>query len=184
VAVLLLAVMPVTFVAKRGAVALAETPQAMRDRYLEHWQLGRFVARFYDEGPIVINDVGAMAFFTNAQVLDMYGLASREPLRFARQPGGYTSADLTRWAKERGAKIAILQVGWEEVVKKIPDSWTEVGRWEIPGNVAFPEDTVTAFYAVDPAERGRLAESLRRFAPEIPHAVRQRGAYTQELRLE
>jgi hypothetical protein len=180
VAILLLAVFPVMILGKRGTISLLETPKAMHDRYLEHYQLGRFVARFYNDGPIVINDAGAMTFFTNARVLDMYGLASREPIRFHRQPGGYTKDGLARWAKEQGARVAILQVAWAEVHEKVPDAWAEVGRWEMPRNVAFPEDTVTTFYAVDPSEAGRLAESLRAFAPELPKAIQQRGPYAGE----
>jgi hypothetical protein len=179
VAILLLAFFPAIILAKRGAIALVETPKAMHDRYLEHYQLGRFVARFYDDGPIVINDAGAMAFFSNARVLDMYGLASREPIQFRREADGYTKEDLYRWAKERSAKIAILHVAWKEVHENIPDEWVEVGRWEIPRNVAFPEDTVTAFYAVAPTEAGRLAESLKAFAAELPREIKQDGRYTK-----
>lgn len=200
IAILLLAFFPAMILAKRGAIALLETPKAMHDRYLEHVQLARFVHRFYDDGPIVINDVGAMAFFSNARVLDMYGLASLEPIRFRREagrsakdaPGGaatrqrskaaYGKEKLERWAKERKAKIAILQVAWKEVHENIPASWIEVGRWEMPRNVAFPEDTITAFYAVDPAEAPRLAASLREFAAKLPEEITQSGKYTQEAR--
>lgn len=179
-AVLLLAFFPAMILAKRGAIALAETPKAMQDRYREHYQLGRFVGAHYNEGPIVANDVGAMSFFSNARVLDMYGLASVEAIRFRREPDGYTKEDLERWARERGARIAILQVAWKEVHENVPASWIEVGRWEIPRNVAFPEDTVTAFYAVTPDEVASLMASLKQFAATLPKAVQQSGRYVQE----
>ena len=179
-AILLLAFFPAIILAKRGGISLMETPKVMRDRYLEHYQLGQFVHRFYDDGPIVINDIGAMAFFTDAKILDIYGLGSPEPIRFARERDGYTREDVEGWARRESARVAILQVGWQkEVVAKIPATWVEVGRWEMPRNVVFPEDTVTAFYAVDPAEAERLAKSLRAYGPQLPKAIEQSGMYTE-----
>jgi hypothetical protein len=179
-AILVLAFFPAMILAKRGAIALIETPQAMHDRYLEHVQIARFVARYYNEGPVVVNDAGAVTFYSDARILDMYGLADTEPIRFRRQGDGYTKEDLAAWTAEEGARIAILQVAWKEVHEKLPESWTEVGRWTLPRNVAFPEDTVTAFYAIEKGEAERLAASLREFGTDLPKAVAQSGPYVEE----
>ena len=186
-AVAFLAFFPAFLLVKRGGLSLRDTPRVMRDRYLGHYQYGQFVREHYPNGRIVINDIGAMTFFSDARILDLYGLGSLKPLELAKTLGDGSRQDsagwrkaVAAWAKAEGAQVAILQIGWEtEVLEKIPEAWVKVGQWELPRNVEFPEDLVTAFYAVDPAGVDRLAASLKAFKDKLPRAVTQSGRYMQ-----
>jgi len=164
----------------RAASALKQTPEAMNDRYLEHVLVAQFVRDHYNDSVIVVNDIGAVAWYTDARMLDMFGLASREPVAFRRRPGGYTAQDVRDWAAGHGARIAILQVMWAEVAPRIPKEWIEVGEWHLPRNVVFG-DTRIGFFAVDPAARSTLAADLSRFRAMVPPQVRQTGPYTRQL---
>jgi hypothetical protein len=164
----------------RAASAVKQTPEAMNDRYLEHVLVAQFVRDHYNDSVIVVNDIGAVAWYTDARMLDMFGLASREPIAFRRQRGGYTAQDVRDWAVARGARVAILQVMWAEVAPRIPKEWIEVGEWHLPRNVVFG-DTRIGFFAVDPAARATLAADLSSFRSMVPPQVRQSGPYTREL---
>jgi hypothetical protein len=48
--------------------------------------------------------------------------------------------------------------------------WKKVASWDIPYNNSSFSDSVS-FFAVDPAERDRLAEHLRSFQPQLPNGV-------------
>lgn len=161
----------------RGVLATVQAGEAMEDRYVEHITMARFIQRYYDGQPIVVNDIGAVAYLTNARVLDMFGLASLEPLQFRRAPGGYTSEQVAGWASAHGAKVAILQVHWDKIHRRIPASWVWAGDWELPRNVVF-RTYLVGFFAVDPAEAPRLRANLREFAGQVPPLVRQHGPFT------
>jgi hypothetical protein len=83
-----------------------------------------------------------------------------------------------RWARDEGARIAILQVDWFEVHPRIPRNWVWVGDWVMPRNVVF-ETFRVGFFAVDSAEAPRLTEALRQFSPQVPRGIRQEGPYTE-----
>lgn len=167
-------------IAARGAFALEQTTMAMNDRYLEHIATARFVHDYYNDAVVVVNDIGAVAWYSDARLLDMFGLSSKEPVAFRRQAGGYTADDVRAWTAAKGAKIAILQTMWKEVAPRIPDEWVKVGQWEIPRNVVFG-DTQVGFFAIDPREKDRLAACLGQFAGRVACNVRQSGLYTQRV---
>ncbi|MBI4320713.1 MAG: hypothetical protein HY675_19655 [Chloroflexi bacterium] len=165
--------------AGRALSSLGETPEASNDRYLEHVYAAEFVATYYDDSPIVLGDIGAVAFYTNARILDMYGLGSIEPIRFRKEPQGYGKHDVYAWTGQESAKIAIIQLEWPYVSQRIPDEWQKVGEWKLPRNVVF-EDTRVGFFAVDPHERGSLTEHLRSFSARAPNGIVQSIIYPSE----
>lgn len=170
-----LAILPVV---ARAALAARNTPRAMNDRYLEHIAMADFVRAYYDDSVIVINDIGAVAWYSDAKILDMFGLASREPVAFRRKAGGYTCEDARNWAAGKAARIAILNTEWTEVEPRIPKEWVKVGQWGLPRNVVFGDSRI-GFFAVDPQAADELADNLARFGQHVSRKVRQTGVYTQ-----
>ena len=80
-------------------------------------------------------------------------------MRFRRVPGGYDSAILEDWAAQGNARIAVVQICWEEVNPRLPTAWTLVATWRIPRNVAFG-DRLVGFYAIAPGEQDKLRNNL------------------------
>jgi hypothetical protein len=176
VSILALALILIIPAFDRGLVAGIQAPQAMNDRYLEHVIPSEFIRRYYPSETVMVNDIGAPCFFTEARILDIYGLGSIEPAKFRRESGGYGTDDLLDWTVREGAKLAIVQLGWGNITGLIPPEWVLVGVWEIPRNVVFGDRRV-GWYATSEAEAGRLMANLTEFAPEVPISVDQRGRY-------
>lgn len=160
----------------RGLMAWVRAPQAMNDRYLEHLIPSQFIRRYYPDATIMANDIGAPCFFTEARILDIYGLGNVEPAHFRRELDGYGVGDLREWSLREGASIAIVQLGWGVITGLIPGEWVLVGVWEVPRNVVFGDKKV-GWYATSEAEAERLAAALAEFSPEVPPSVEQRGRY-------
>lgn len=175
---LLLLLILVPFSGRTGR-SLLNTPQATHDRFLEHILSAEFVTRYYNHSTIILNDIGTMGFYSNSRILDLYGLARLEPIRFRRQPGGYTKEDVRQWAGSSAAKLAFLQIQFPEVAPRIPDEWVKVAEWQIPKNVVFG-DTHFGIYAVDPTETSRLIANLRAFSCRLPTELKQSGRYVTE----
>jgi len=155
---------------ERSERSYIDAPEASHDRYLEHIQPALFLRENYNGQTVVLNDIGAAAFYTDCRILDMYGLASMEPIRFREEPSGYTPADVYEWARRRGARIAILQVQWPEIGDRIPREWPQVCEWHLPRNVAFG-DTMVGFFGTDQIEALRLDLLMKRFIPELPKGI-------------
>lgn len=154
----------------RTTMANANAALSMNDRYLEHILPARFVREYYNRELLAVNDLGAVCFFTDARFLDIYGLGNVEPVQFRRQPDGYAAADLDRWARNEGARIAIVQIDWPEVYTRVPASWIQVAEWRVPRNVVF-EDYGIGFFAIAPSEVPVLRERLRAFSENMPDCV-------------
>ena len=164
-------VVPVALLAALVAV-VADVPEGllpaaevagMRNTYLEHYQTAQFVRRYYPGAVVVVNDLGAVTYYTENRILDLVGLGDVEPLRMMRG-GGYDRSQVRSWTAAYRPTLAIVQLGWSLVGPLIPGEWIKVAEVEVP-----PDFQRVGFFAVDPAESWRLRASVaQHFAPLAP----------------
>jgi len=160
----------------RAVVSLTKTPKAMHDRYLEHVLPALFFKEYYGDRVVVVNDIGAIGFYSDVRILDLFGLADCKRLR---SPGGVLTADIVRdWAREEGAQIAYLQIQCSLIYPLVPAEWTKVGQWSIPRNVVFG-DTRFGWYCVSPDHLPALTANLREYSKDLPKDITQSGIYLQ-----
>jgi hypothetical protein len=155
--------------ALRGTRSLITTPKASHNIYEQQIQMARFIAQYYPDQPIVIQDVGAISYFSDPRVVDLVGLGSPAVARL-KLVAAFHGAAVDGVAQ--GSKIAIV---YDKMARPL---WKKVGSWGIPDNVVCEESRVS-FYAIDPEEELRLIASLREFAPLLPATVEQSGTYTR-----
>ena len=169
--------------ASRALKSVKQIPQVATVRRLHHLNAARFVARYYDDKTVVVNDLGAVTFFTNARVLDLYGLGSIRAMRLRKSPSGLSQDDVAAWAAEERASIAIVTGGFEPIVKRIPDAWVKVAEWRAPPSVVWAaepsQESHSAWwvYAVEPAHAPTLAAQLEEYAGGLPAGVEQSILY-------
>lgn len=166
-----LAAVPLITYGARAVQSAGLTVLSTNDRLLEHVWPARLVNAFYNDATLVVNDVGAMAFLTDARLLDLYGIASSEPVRlFLGARGGPPLASLREWIGRSDARIAVLQTEQSWVATALPAAWVHVADWRIPRNVVYG-DRVVGLFARDQEEGRRLTDALARFAPQLPGAI-------------
>ncbi len=161
----------------RSLEAWEMTPVAVRNIYHQQYQMARFIQKYYPHDTVVLNDVGAVAYLSDAHILDYFGLGT---LQVAQKKMARTfNTDFERrFAKENGAKLAIVYSFWYKQFGGLPPEWEEVGSWTIPDNEIANSDTVEIF-AVDPANKDRLISALRSFRSELPAGIEQSGLYME-----
>ena len=138
-----------------GAQTLAES----HANYLEHYRAAEFVAAHYPAGPVVVNDIGALSYRTDARLLDMFGLGSVEPIRIRRaNAGAYTAADVERWTGEHHPAAAIVQLGWAWVLPRLPASWIKVADLRIVSS-----GQTLGFFAMSPDAALALRQRVSAF---------------------
>lgn len=146
--------------------------------YQQQYQMARFVREYYPGSRVILNDIGAVNYYTDIHCLDVGGLASIEVTR-ARLEGRYDLRFVTDWAQSRRADIAIVYDNWfARDFGGVPTNWRRAGQWRIANNRICGGDTVS-FYAVQPDAYPGLVSHLRQFAPRLPQAVTQLGDYTR-----
>jgi hypothetical protein len=156
-------------VVQRAVRAHKHTVPATTNIYGQQYQMGRFIARFYDGEAVAANDIGAVDFLARPRIVDLYGLASEDVLKH-QLAGTLTTDVISDLAREHGVRIAVVYPTWFVGPMSLPGGWTAVGTWTIPNNVVCAEDTVT-FFATDEKEAATLAANLRAFAPDLPRGV-------------
>jgi hypothetical protein len=129
------------------------------------------VQRYYDDEAVVANDIGAIAYLSDAKVLDIVGLGSNEPIAFRRGGTAYDASDVERWARKRGARIALVKVELEPWRALVPKDWKRVVTWRLPRNNVF-NDHLLSFYARDGASARQLESRMREFAVTLPPEIK------------
>jgi len=172
-AVLVLVLVPVVAEVREGLVPEAEI-EGMRNTYLEEYQTAEFIRLYYPRAAVIVNDLGAVTYYTDARILDLVGLGDIEPLKIMRRTA-YTSRHVTAWTAHYQPSIAILQLGWGVVGPLIPPEWVRVAVVEVP-----PHRHRVGFFAVDRKEcwtlRASVAQHFASLGRELGYRVRLRRA--------
>jgi hypothetical protein len=151
---------------QRGRDATQLISTAMHDRYLGHYQMAQFVSRYYNNATILLNDIGMVAYYTDARLLDTFGLGSIERLRY-QEIGTYDFPQIDEWTRRMDADIAIVQVEWHDISQRLPDDWVEVAQWGLASNIVFGDSRI-GFFAIDPADVTELFGNLFEFRETAP----------------
>lgn len=162
----------------RATNSLMITPQATNNIYEQQYQMGTFFKRFYQGKTIAANDIGAVTYLADIQIVDLWGLGSLEPARLKLQEQ-YTTQKIYYLTRQRGVTIAIVYDLWFKRFGGLPGTWINVGQWGISNNVIAASDIVS-LYAVNPSASDDLMQNLKHFAKELPIDVQQYGKYIEK----
>lgn len=152
----LVGVVVVLVLVSRGVGALTETRTFVADRASEYYAQAAFIDTFYPTDTIVLNDIGMTAYFTDARIVDLAGLASREPYILYQEQGGFSPMAVEKWVASTGAHLAILKPHSFGLDKSIPPSWVEVGVWEAADKTPY---NMLTYYQIGSGD-GMIAEKL------------------------
>jgi hypothetical protein len=155
--------------AGRAAGALLHTPPAARNIYEMQYQMAMFLRRYYPLGPAAVNDIGAVSFYNEFPLLDLYGLASMDVAR-DKLGGTYDVREIERLVRQSGAPVVIVYDYWFDRYGGLPADWVKVAEWRFSDCYVCGGDVVS-FYAVNPAQAELLRARLEEFAPSLPARV-------------
>ena len=168
-AALVAALVPSLANVREGLVPDAEI-EGMRNTYLEEYQTAEFIRLYYPDDAVIVNDLGAVTYYTHARILDLVGLGDIEPVRVMRHTT-YTSRDVTAWTAPYRPRIAVIQLGWGVVGPLIPPEWVRVAVVEVP-----PHRHRVGFFAVEPGHawtlRARVAQHFGQLGTTLGYRVK------------
>jgi len=131
-------------------------------------EMGKFLNQFYKGQKTVANDIGAIAYFGNVQLLDIVGLGSTDVAKFYVENKGLNEFDfnkeynrfLTNYIAENHYKVAVIYPKWYP--NKVPKSWIPVASWKIENNRGTAQNRVV-WYSFNKNDANILRENLQKF---------------------
>ncbi|MBN1438494.1 MAG: hypothetical protein JW929_03715 [Anaerolineales bacterium] len=153
----------------RAQGAILHTPPAARNIYEMQYQMALFLKRYYPQGPVAANDIGAVSFYNEFPLLDLYGLASMDVAR-EKLGGTYDTVEIARLVSESGAQVVVVYDYWFDRYGGLPEGWVKVGEWHFTDCYVCGGDTVS-FYAPSPDHADLLRSQLVEFESSLPERV-------------
>jgi len=152
----------------RGMNAVRNFIRSTYNIYEQQYQMGLFVKQYYNKHTIAANDIGAISYLAEVQMIDLWGLANNE-VTIARKGGYWNSEFLQSLVTKNNASIAIVYESWFD--KALTGNWKKVGTWEVSYSFMLGDTKVT-FYAIDPHEAVKLKENLAAFRTQLSKDIR------------
>jgi hypothetical protein len=151
---------------ERTVMAFRATPLASRNIYEQQYQMAKFIREYYPNSPAAVNDIGAVSFYSDINLLDIYGLDDHG-IMLQKLSHTYSCRSVADAVRQRGVKIAIIYDDFLLPYGGTPANWTRVGIWQLSDNEACGSDTL-AFYSTDPAATTDLRSRLAKFSKGLP----------------
>lgn len=154
----------------RGALAVMQAPQAVQNIHDQQYQMARFFGAAYPGKTIALNDIGAVSYYTDCRIVDLYGLANKEVLDLKRKKQFNTQAIAEILRKENVDAAAIFP-GWFDQYGGLPETLLPAALWRMDEpNLVCAWDRVT--FAAPGNRLQPLVASLHAFRPNLPKTVK------------
>jgi hypothetical protein len=145
------------------------TPQmveASESVFYQHIQMARFIRAYHNHSTVVVNDIGAVAYFSEANYLDVIGLANQN-IATIRLTEESPNSKILEYIESENASIAMIYAVPGYLIP--PADWIKIADWITPDGT--PALTTVSFYAVDPAQEDLLRREIKEFESDLPSAV-------------
>jgi hypothetical protein len=132
-------------------------------------QTARFLASQFPNQRVAVNDIGAVAWLDNGDVVDLVGLATLAvaEAKHLKLDTAMSREDFVRLTA--GVQVAVIYDDWFKE-NNLPSTWLRVARWTIRDNKSCAFPTV-AIYATDPERYPEVIDAVRAFQPKLPQRV-------------
>lgn len=151
----------------RSTTALNKTAQACVNIYDQQYQMAEFTKKYYDNSTIALNDIGAIGYYTNAKIVDLWGLADIAVTRSKKQHY-WTPEFLDSLCRASQVQTAIIYDVW--FTDSLTRKWSKAATWQIQNNVICGDSKVS-FYSLDSLSKNTLQQKLKEFESQLPPSV-------------
>ncbi|MFP4458183.1 MAG: hypothetical protein ACLFSQ_01200 [Candidatus Zixiibacteriota bacterium] len=136
--------------------------------YRQQYQIGKFIERFYEGETIVVNDIGAPSFLAEFQLIDPYGLGTKELAIPVAERQDRHMDTIRCFIENEKPQIAIIYEFFH-----VDSSWIKCGSWVSPQNEICADDSILVF-AIDSSKAERLIRNFMEFRRNMPAGVETR----------
>ena len=142
--------------------------QASKNIHDQQIQMAEFINKYYKDSKVIANDIGAITYFNDIELVDTYGLGSIDVARIRKKDFGVfdnTNPELTNYLHqqaEQGFTIAVVYDNWA----LLSPEFKKAGSWTISNNFICGNPTVSFYEVGNQNLRKNLAEYEKRKLPK------------------
>jgi hypothetical protein len=152
----------------RGIVGTAIVPVGMENTHDQQFQSARFVNAYFPEGNIAVIDVGTIGYYTDAHLLDLWGLTSNEVRKY-RMEHTFGPKRIASLIREHDVDLTIVHPYVFRSVRLFPGEYQPVAQAKIQDNITCAQDRVVFFAQRSKAQK--VYQSLAQFQQTLPPDV-------------
>jgi hypothetical protein len=158
-----LVLLPLYYRAKK---ATGEIVAASHHVYCQQYQVAKFLAEMYGTGVrVAANDVGAISYYADINLLDLYGLGSLA-VADALRDGRYAEATVWSLMQEQRADVVVVYA--DRFKGLLPQELVPVADWAL--TPSYYGSTVS-FYGLSDESAQQIENRLREFEKRLPSSV-------------
>jgi len=165
--------LPAVFIALVLLTTNLYAVQALDQSRLATYKMNDAVARFarlyYYKYGITSDDIGMISFFTDANYVDLSGVASTRIARI-KTSRYFNTGLIRRLSDDAGVKLAVISSQYD---KGLPDNWVRMASWNIAGREAW------TFYCTDTFSISYFKWNMNDYARTLYPDIKVNYFYTQ-----
>ena len=149
---------------QRAFTAITNTPLACKNIYEQQFQIAMFLQQYYHHYAIGANDIGAISYYGDNNIVDLWGIGSNE-VAASKLKNYYTTQFLRELIQRKNIKIIVVYEDWFP-----PDlwlKWIKLATWRINNNIICGGSEVS-FYVTDSTFASPLLTNLKAFGAHLP----------------
>jgi hypothetical protein len=151
----------------RSISAYSKSKDACINIYQQQYQMAKFIRNYYDTAIVAANDIGAISYYTGANIVDLWGLGNIEIAR-SKKGKYWTPVFLDSLVRKKQVKMIMVYDEWFD--QDLLNRWKKVATWQVPDNVILGGDTVS-FYVINEEDGAALKQKLQQYQPSLPAVV-------------
>lgn len=144
---------------------------APKNIYEQQIQFSKFLKKYYDKQPVLVHDIGYLAFTTDVKIYDIAGIATLDVASTKTKKFHFKPGFIEAQQQKYGFTVGVFYDIFAE--NGMPKSWIKAGEWKISHNRVCGLSKIN-FYAVDSAHYNILQQQLKDFAPFVNKNVQQK----------
>lgn len=122
--------------------ANTETLKAKEKFKIQQLQMANFVSEYYNDKSVACNDIGAIAYYSDCDLIDLYGLANND-VALAKIENRNLSEVYNKLLKDKKCELIIVYDNWFYGNTSLPTEYVNVCTWESQVPIEIGEEVVT-----------------------------------------
>jgi hypothetical protein len=162
----LLSILAIPFMARNIAALRHFEADSVRI-YEQQYPMAAFVHRYYYRATVGVNDIGAVAYFSEGRKLDFTGTASGDVTK-SKKEHSWSPLLADSLSRMDGIRAAIVSDPWFSP-EQFP-RWNKVASWKMPDSQSSMGKTLT-FYVISQYDTAWLRKNLHEYEQLLPAGV-------------
>ncbi|MBK6276570.1 MAG: hypothetical protein IPF58_18640 [Saprospirales bacterium] len=144
---------------------------APKNIYEQQIQFSKFLKKYYNNQPVLVHDIGYLAFSSEVKIYDIAGIATLDVATTKTKKFHFKPGFIESQQQKYGFKVGVFYDIFAN--NGMPKNWIKAGEWTINHNRICGLSKIN-FYAVDSAQYFVLKQQLKDYEPSVNKNVEQK----------